>query len=102
MYFTKASEVAFRETLVEYKIPQTEETYPIYLKLNKECWERLEKGEITPKEIKSLRFQMFLDAVKAKGNSLEINDFYLSRLADKDYILEGAAEMLKALKAAEY
>lgn len=97
--FTKASKVAFKETLAYYNIPQEEETYPIYLKINKECWERLEKGEITPKQIKPLRFQLFLDAINATGNPLGINDYYLARLAEKDYLLEGAESLLQKLQS---
>ncbi len=100
--FTKASAVAFTETLAHYKIEQKEETYPIYLKINHDCWARLERGEITPKEIKPLRFQLFLDAIKETGNPLEINNYYLARLAEKDYLLEGAEELLLDLKAKDY
>lgn len=100
--FTKASVVAFSETLAHYKIEQKEETYPIYLEINHACWEMLEKGEITPKEIKSLRFKLFLDAIEETGNPLEINDYYLSCLGKKDYMLDGAKELLLELKAKGY
>ena len=100
--FTKASAVAFSETLSNFNIDQKEETYPIYLEINHACWARLEKGEITPKEIKSLRFQLFLDAIEEGGNPLEVNDFYLSRLGEKDYLLEGAKDLLLELKGQDY
>jgi len=100
--FTKASAVAFSETLYQYKIEQKDDTYSIYLEINHDCWARLEKGEITPKEIKSLRFQLFLDAINETGNPLEINNHYLSRLAEKDYLLEGAKDLLLDLKAKHY
>ena len=100
--FTKASAVAFTETLAHYKIEQKEETYPIYLKINHDCWARLERGEITPKEIKPLRFKLFLEAINETGNPLEINDYYLARLAEKDYLLDGAKELLLDLKAKDY
>jgi len=100
--FTKASAVAFSETLANFKIDQNEETYPIYLDINHQCWARLEKGEITPKEIKHLRFQLFLDAIEEQGNPLEINDFYLNRLGEKDYLLDGAKDLLLDLKSQKY
>ncbi len=100
--FTKASAVAFRETLAHYKIEQKEETYPTYLKINNECWASLERGEITPKEIKPLRFKLFLDAINETGNPLEVNDHYLRSLGEKDYLLDGAKELLLELKAQKY
>jgi 2-haloacid dehalogenase len=100
--FTKASAVAFSETLSNFKIDQKEETYSIYLEINHACWARLEKGEITPKEIKTLRFQLFLEAVREKGNPLEVNDFYLNRLGEKDYLLDGAKDLLLDLKSQNY
>ncbi len=100
--FTRASKVAFAETMLHFGIEQTEETYPIYLEINKGCWQRLERGEITPREIKSLRFKLFLDAITATGNPLEINDFYLQMLAEKNYMLDGAEEMLRELKSEGY
>lgn len=100
--FTKASALAFKETMAQYDIPVKEDTYAVYLKINKSCWERLERGEISPKDIKSLRFRLFLDAIGATGETLAINDFYLERLAEKDYLLEGARAFLQDLKAADY
>lgn len=100
--FDKASEVAFAETLRAFKIPQGKDTFSVYLKINKMCWEQLERGEISPVQIKSLRFQLFLEAVNAEGNPLAINDFYLNRLGEKDYLLSGVREMLQRLKNAGY
>lgn len=100
--FNKASKVAFKETLSSFNIPQKEETYATYVEINNKCWKQLENGEITPQEIKSLRFQLFLDAVEAEGNPLLINDFYLERLAEKDYLLEGARDLLDDLKVKNF
>lgn len=100
--FSRASKVAFTETLSAFSIPYVEDTFETYLYINKSCWEKLEKGEITPQEIKSLRFQLFLDAVGETGDALALNDFYLDRLAEKDFQIDGAGQLLGTLKEQDF
>ena len=48
--FHKAENAAIEKTLAAFSIPVTEENKALYSRINKGCWEALERGEITREE----------------------------------------------------
>lgn len=94
--FHKAEDVAIEKTLREFSIPVTEENKALYSKINKGCWEALERGEITRTELRALRFSRFFEAIGAKGAE-RAPAVYEGHLAEGHYFLPGAEALLEAL-----
>ncbi len=94
--FHKAEEVAIEKTLSDFSIPVTAENKALYSKINKGCWEALERGEITRARLRSLRFERFFEAIgiRAVKNVHEVYENYLSQ---GHYFLPGAEALLEAL-----
>ena len=94
--FHKAEDVAIEKTLSEFAIPVTAENKALYSKINKGCWEALERTEITRSALRSLRFARFFEAIGAEGaeRAPEVYENYLSQ---GHYFLPGAEALLEAL-----
>ncbi|MBR9921705.1 MAG: noncanonical pyrimidine nucleotidase, YjjG family [Bacteroidetes bacterium] len=100
--FDRSSREAFSETLAHLDIEEEFWHFQRYLRINRECWELLEKGEIGPEEVKALRFKRFLNHLRHDGNPKETGYFYLDALSRKAYLEDGAIELLDDLKNAGY
>jgi putative hydrolase of the HAD superfamily len=72
-----------------------------YLKINSKLWEMYRNKEISHDDLKLLRFEITLNALKIKHKESlvrEMNDFYLKTLAQQKHLVEGAFEVLDYLK----
>ena len=94
--FHKAEEVALEKTLRHFSIPITEENKALYSRINKGCWEALERGEITRAELRLLRFARFFEQIGAANAELA-PAVYENFLSQGHYFLPGAEEMLESL-----
>ncbi len=79
-------------------IPCTEEDYKRYSKINDDCWKMLEKGQIEKSQIGFMRFSNYLPTVNAKVDPLEFNKTFISQLALGKKLIDGANEVVKAVK----
>ena len=70
--FHKAEAVALEKTLRSFSIPVTEENTATYSRINKECWEALERGEITREALRLLRFERFFAVIGFICGSLSL------------------------------
>ena len=95
--FHKAEEVALEKTLRHFSIPITEENKALYSRINKGCWEALERGEITRAELRLLRFARFFEQIGAANAELA-PAVYENFLSQGHYFLPGAEEAVKALQ----
>ena len=94
--FHKAEEVALEKTLRHFSIPPTEENKALYSRINKGCWEALERGEITRAELRLLRFERFFSEIGAE-NAAAVPDVYEKNLSQGHYFVPGAEEILESL-----
>ena len=94
--FHKAEDVAIEKTLSEFSIPVTAENKALYSKINKSCWEALERGEITRRELRLIRFVRFFEAIGAQGAE-RVPDVYENYLSQGHYFVPGAEALLEAL-----
>ena len=94
--FHKAEDVAIEKTMREFSIPVTQENKALYSKINKACWEALERAEITRTELRALRFSRFFEAVGAEGAE-RAPAVYENYLSQGHYFLPGAEALLEAL-----
>lgn len=96
--FDRSSERAFHLTMEWLGIPANNELFVLYLKINRECWAKAERGELPLAEIKYLRFSLFLAEVGRDGDSIATNSFYLDALANTVFLVEGAEALLEQLR----
>lgn len=94
--FHKAEAVAIERAMRAFGIAPTEENAALYSRINKSCWEALERGEITRARLRDLRFERFFAAVGAEGAE-RASGVYERFLAEGHYFMEGAEGLLEAL-----
>lgn len=98
--FGKAEKNAFRRTFEALSgRPCTEELYACYSRLNSALWEALERGEITKPQLQQTRFARFLREQGLSGDGDAWNEAYLDRLAEGNFLFDGAEETCRRLSA---
>lgn len=82
----------------------TEEEISAYSAINLKLWKSFERGEIEKIEIEKSRFAQFFEylGIPLPVSSYEINKTYLSFLAEGGNLIDGAVELLSALKEKDY
>lgn len=75
----------------------TEERYACYSRLNSALWEALERREITKPELQRTRFGLFLKEQGLSGDGIAWNEAYLDRLAEGNFLFDGALEVCRSL-----
>ncbi|MGL4346258.1 MAG: YjjG family noncanonical pyrimidine nucleotidase [Cellulosilyticaceae bacterium] len=99
MDFEKAQDAAFEGMLTKHQIIYSDEIYDVYKKINKGLWEALERGETTKAQLKSLRFERFLEAIGMQRDVAEVVKDYETLLGQGVYFIEGAEAICEQLKA---
>lgn len=95
--FNASEDAALRETLAHFELPETPEAIELYHSINNGLWAALERGEVRQEKLVLQRFQRLLEALGAAGDPAKINDYYLSQLAQRADVYEGAEDTLKEL-----
>lgn len=96
--FTKSSEVAFKKMINTYVDGDPDVLFKVYYRINKECWERVELGTLSLAEVKTKRFELYAAELGVEINPKEINEHYFSILKETIFFVDGAIELLNALK----
>ena len=96
--FDKAEEQGIGFLLRTYGVPETEENKEAYHKLNQSYWRRLERGELTRDQVLCLRFEEFFGGFGLSVDGKETNRLFQQSLEQSAFCIEGAHELLKALK----
>lgn len=90
---------AFRETLSRYGFTYSRELEERYQTINQGLWHRLELGEVTREQLQSERFLKFFASLGKAVDPVKVNEFYMSILAEGNYLLPGAEEFCKKVSA---
>lgn len=75
----------------------TEEIYACYNRINSALWKALERREITKPELQKTRFGLFLRENGMQGDGVAWNEAYLDRLAEGNFLFEGAQDVCREL-----
>lgn len=75
------------------------ELYPVFDRINRALWAGVERGEHTPPEVHTLRFEQLLAELGASGNADEMAGAFAQALADVGELYDGARETLDVLAA---
>ena len=98
--FEEAEKYAIRKCFSIFELGEcSDEMLKIYSKINKGYWQRLERGEITKKEVLEGRFIDFFKKYGLDTNKAgEFNQEYQKRLGDTIVFFENGLELVKELK----
>lgn len=96
--FKSACKQALITTLKAFNIKFKKEYFEIYYKINDDLWKKLEKKEITKKQLLFFRFDLFLKRIDKKGDIDKINEEYINNIESFSDYLQGAEDFLKRLK----
>lgn len=96
--FPLAERLAISETFSELGIAPTDENIERYSKINRWCWDGLERGELTRERLIILRFEMLFDELSLDGLSAEgAQKIYENALGSQHPFIDGAEEILSEL-----
>ena len=96
--YERAESAALRQVFESIGIVFEAAYLPIYQRINQMLWQALEQGQVTPKIVKERRFEMLLGEIGVSYSPAQFSHLYLQSLADCSELLEGAAEVVLALK----
>lgn len=100
--FDKTEEACLRQALHDHGFPYSHSIYREYRRINRSMWERLEKGEITQKELKTARFQALFDFLEVQTDPEFFCQRFLSYFGDHPYLIEGAENLCRDLFHKKY
>ena len=95
--FKRSEREAILDAIRQMGITPSEEMARVYSEINNSAWKRLERGEITKAELRTLRFSEFCAHY---GFDLDPEAFagaYITFLSQKSYLMEGALDLCRAL-----
>lgn len=95
--FHKGENVAIRKTLAEFGAEPTEEVVALYRRINRSCWQAVEREEMNRDDILTLRFKLVFEKLGVKADEREIQYFYERRLSEECHFIDGARELLENL-----
>ena len=95
--FPAGERLALHETFGAYGLPTDEAAFAVYHRINEALWRRLERGEVSPDELRVQRFAELLDALalgEARG-AVEIAAFFVEALGRQALMLPGAEQAVR-------
>ena len=95
--FHKSEGVALSGMLQELGIEPTQETVDTYSKINRACWESLERGETTREKILTERFRLLFERLKNDADPFKAQRIYEGNLAREYHYVNGAEELISSL-----
>ena len=95
--FHKAERVALGKTLAHFGIEPTEHVLNRYHLINKACWERLEKGELTRDQVLVERFRLLFAELGVEADPAAVTELYSEKLAIGHWFMPGAEEAVERL-----
>ena len=95
--FNMAETKALANTFQQFRLPYTNGVGDTYRQINAQVWQALERGEITPDALRTLRFQRLFAAVGQQADTESFSTAYLVHLGHCGDLLDGAEAVVKTL-----
>ncbi len=93
--FSSASKKAFFHIFNERSIELDDRHYAIYSEINHKMWVELERGKIGFEDLRTGRWQLFMDEIMITEDSVEINNAYFEHIANHPIFIDGAQELIR-------
>ena len=95
--FAQAERVALARTLTDFGVEPTQERIGLYSRINKDCWKRMEQGELTKDQLRTVRFAEFFAALGIEADVEAVAAAYVENLSRGHWFLPGAQEAVARL-----
>ena len=92
--FDKSSSTALKATFDHFNLEDPQTAMQIYNRINHQCWDAFEEGDLDIPQLKQLRFDLFVSEMKLDLSGKVVNRFYLDLLAQQVHEIEGARSFL--------
>ena len=96
--FQKGERIALVKTFEQLGIDPCEATVKRYIEINLECWQALERGEMTRDEVLVGRFERLFTEIGLNHSATEAQDIYENLLSKEHDFLPGGKELLEAFR----
>lgn len=95
--FDLSEEIALQETFKKFGLDYNNEILIRYREINDELWLLLQNRLTSVGELQVRRFDMLSEDYSLGLDSVEVNDYYLSKLAQGNQLIEGAESLCREL-----
>lgn len=90
----ESERLAFSVTMQAFGVAEPSDHLRIYREINRELWASVERGERTPNDVKTLRFEQLIDLLDLAADPIEVADRYTGELGANGSLYPGVPEML--------
>lgn len=90
----ESERLAFADTMVNIGIESNDEHLATYQRINSSLWKRVELGELSPNEVKHLRFEQLLSVLDLDADAGYMAEHYVEALGAHGELYPGARELL--------
>lgn len=90
----QSERLAFADTMVNIGIESNDEHLATYQRINSSLWKRVELGELSPNEVKHLRFGQLLQVLDVDADAGHMAEHYVGALGAHGQLYPGARELL--------
>ena len=97
--FGYAEEQALRTAFAHMGIEPSEVQMHLFSEINDAHWKRLERGELTRREVQIGRFAAFFETIGIGGDAEQANRDFMNAVGESFRFLDGAEQLLKDLRA---
>ena len=87
---------AFHYTLVSHGIDSPRRYFDAYARINRALWAAVERGEITPDEVRVARFATFVEELGLAADPARMAEAFVTGLGDFGELYDGAIPVLEA------
>lgn len=95
--FAQAERVALARTLTVFGVEPTPERITRYSRINKLCWKRMERGELTKDQLRTVRFNEFFGELGMSVDVDAVAKAYVENLSIGHWFLPGAEAAVERL-----
>ncbi len=95
--YDRAERTALERALTQLGVSFSADHLAAYQQINRALWQRVEKGELTPRLVKVRRFELLLETLGLAHSPAALSASYLECLANCSELVEDAAAVLGAL-----
>lgn len=96
--FHQAESIALEQAFRSVDTPFDGECLASYRRINQELWQALEQRAITSEVLPVRRFELLLEALQLTCSPSQLSAAYLEHLALRTELVDGALEVLRALR----
>jgi 2-haloacid dehalogenase len=96
--FGAAEANALEIVLRQFGLTATKELTQTYSRINDAHWKRLERGELTRREVQIGRFSAFFAEIGVDTNAEEANRIFMDAIAETVCFYDGAEQLLRELR----